>query len=341
MVNDKSNFNQAFWLSISSASSMLVSILSAVILSRYFDKVEYGTYKQIIFVYNTLLVVFQAGLPAVFTYFLPRYNHGEGKFIVKKINKLLFVFGLFFSITIFLSADYIAFLLNNTELAKGLKVFSIFPVFTLPTFGVEGIYTVNKNTKFVAIYNTVTRLLMLLCIVLPVILIKNNYITAIYGWGVASFITFIIAIIAKNLPYKNNKVIVIPNITKEIFKYTLPITGSALVLILFNSVNQFYISRYYGTAEFADYSNGFITLPFVPIIIAPIRALLTPAFSKASKDGYYGDAFDLLYSGMQQVAILILPLIIFSFYFSSKIYFKPFINYIKLTTSSSPTSIFP
>ena len=92
MVNDKSNFNQAFWLSISSASSMLVSILSAVILSRYFDKVEYGTYKQIIFVYNTLLVVFQAGLPSVFTYFLPRYNHGEGKFIVKKlINCYLFL----------------------------------------------------------------------------------------------------------------------------------------------------------------------------------------------------------------------------------------------------------
>ena len=221
MVNDKSNFNQAFWLSISSASSMLVGILSAVILSRYFDKVEYGTYKQIMFVYNTLLVVFQAGLPAVFTYFLPRYNHGEGKFIVKKINKLLFIFGLFFSITIFFSADYIAFLLNNAELAKGLKVFSIFPVFTLSTFGVEGIYTVNKNTKFVAIYNTVTRLLMLLCIVLPVILIKNDYITAIYGWGVASFITFVIAIIAKNLPYKNGKVVVIPNITKEIFKYTL------------------------------------------------------------------------------------------------------------------------
>lgn len=319
MVNDKSNFNQAFWLSISSASSMLVGILSAVILSRYFDKVEYGTYKQIMFVYNTLLVVFQAGLPAVFTYFLPRYNHGEGKFIVKKINKLLFIFGMFFSITIFFSADYIAFLLNNAELAKGLKVFSIFPVFTLSTFGVEGIYTVNKNTKFVAIYNTVTRLLMLLCIVLPVILIKNNYITAIYGWGVASFITFVIAIIAKNLPYKNGKAVVIPNITKEIFKYTLPITGSALVLILFNSVNQFYISRYYGTVEFANYSNGFITLPFVPIIIAPIRALLTPAFAKASKDGYYKDAFNLLYSGMQQVAILILPLIVFSFYFSKDI----------------------
>ena len=221
MVNDKSNFNQAFWLSISSASSMLVSILSAVILSRYFDKVEYGTYKQIMFVYNTLLVVFQAGLPAVFTYFLPRYNHEEGKFIVKKINRLLFIFGLFFAITIFLGANLIASLLNNPELAKGLKIFSIFPLFTLPTFGVEGIYTVNKNTKFVAIYNTITRLLMLLCIVLPVILIKNDYITAIYGWGVASFVTFIIAIIAKKMPYKNDTMVVIPNITKEIFKYTL------------------------------------------------------------------------------------------------------------------------
>ena len=90
MLNkSKSNFNQALWLSISYTCSMLVGIVSSMILSRYFDKVEYGTYRQIIFIYNTLLTIFQAGLPSVFTFFLPRYSKEEGKFIVKKLQKIL------------------------------------------------------------------------------------------------------------------------------------------------------------------------------------------------------------------------------------------------------------
>ena len=34
------------------------SIVSSMILSRYFDKADYGTYKQVMYVYNTLLTVF-------------------------------------------------------------------------------------------------------------------------------------------------------------------------------------------------------------------------------------------------------------------------------------------
>ena len=200
MIVEKShsNFNQALWLSISYACSMLVGILSAAILSRCFDKAEYGTYRQILYVYQILFTVFQAGLPSVFTYFLPRYTKEENKYIVKKVNQLLFLLGVVCSLLLFFTSNIIASILNNPELSIGLKIFSFFPLFTLPTLGVEGIYTVNKNTKFVAIYTICTRLFMLACIVLPVIFMKNDYRYALIGWGIASFIAFIIAIIAKN-----------------------------------------------------------------------------------------------------------------------------------------------
>lgn len=90
MKNQKTNnFNQALWLSVSYVCSMAVGIVSSAILTRYFDKVEYGTYKQIMYVYYILFTVFQAGLPAVFTYFLPKYGEGEGKYIVSIYNRLL------------------------------------------------------------------------------------------------------------------------------------------------------------------------------------------------------------------------------------------------------------
>lgn len=318
-MNNKSNFNQAIWLSISYTCSMLVGILSSVILSRYFDKVQYGTYKQIIFVYNILSTIFNAGLPAVFTYFLPRYSKGEGKFIVKKIQRLLFLLGVCFSAFLFFGSDFIASLLKNPELEVGLRIFSVFPLFTLPTIGVEGIYTVNKNTRFVAIYQVTTRFVMLLCIIIPVMFIKNDYRYALVGWGVASFLAFLIAIVAKNRAYKGVEAIELPNLTKEVFGYSMPIMGVALVAMVFNSANQFFISRYYGTVSFAEFSNGFLTLPFVPIFIAPVRAVLTPIFSKASATGDYGDALNSLHSGMRQIMVLMVPLIVFASFFSKEI----------------------
>lgn len=319
MSSTKSNFNQALWLSVSYVCSMAVGIVSAAILSRYFSKAEYGTYKQIMYVYQILFTVFQAGLPAVFTYFLPRYSQGEGKFIVKKINTLLFVLGAFCSIVLFATSDLLADILKNPELSTGLKIFSLFPLFTLPTLGVEGIYTVNKNTRFVAFYNITTRLLMLICIIVPVLFIKNDYRYALVGWGIASFVAFIIAMIAKNNVYKKVDEIEIPNIFRNVFDYTLPIMGSALVYMVFNSASQFFISRYYGTEAFAEYSNGYMTLPFAVIFIAPVRMLLTPMFAKASSDGNYSSALQTLHSSSKQTFVLLIPIIVFAFAFAREI----------------------
>ncbi len=319
MSTSKSNFNQALWLSISYVCSMAVGIVSSAILSRYFDKVEYGTYKQIMYVYHILITVFQAGLPAVFTYFLPRYSDAEGKYIVKNINALLFALGLVCSIVLFAFSSLIANLLNNPELAIGLKIFSVFPLFTLPTLGVEGIYTVNKNTRFVAVYNIVTRLFMLVCIVVPVIFIKNDYRYALAGWGVASFVAFIISIIAKNRVYKGIDEQKMPNLYKEVFAYTLPIMGSSIVFMFFTSATQFFISRYYGTEAFAEYSNGYMTLPFAPIFIAPVRMLLTPMFAKASTDCNYSNPLQTLYNSSKQIFVLMIPLIVFAFAYAREI----------------------
>ena len=298
---------------------MAVGIVSAAILSRYFSKAEYGTYKQIMYVYHIQFTVFQAGLPAVFTYFLQRYSQGEGKFIVKKINTLLFALGAFCSIVLFVTSDLLADILKNPELSSGLKIFSLFPLFTLPTLGVEGIYTVNKNTRFVAFYNITTRLLMLICIIVPVLFIKNDYRYALVGWGIASFVAFIIAMIAKNNVYKKVDEIEIPNIFRDVFDYTLPIMGSALVFMVFNSASQFFISRYYGTEAFAEYSNGYMTLPFAVIFISPVRMLLTPMFAKASGEGNYSSALLTLHSSTKQIFVLLIPLIVFAFAFAREI----------------------
>ena len=170
-----SNFHQVLWLSLGQFFTLALGFVSAAILSRYFDKAEYGTYRQILYVYTTLVMIFTAGLPAVFSYFIPRFSMGQGKRLVNKITYIFLILGAAFSLLLFFGADVLAGILKNPELAIGIKIFSPFPLFTLPTMGVEGIYTALRKTKYIAIYQAINKILMLLCIVLPVILFNGTY----------------------------------------------------------------------------------------------------------------------------------------------------------------------
>ena len=140
-MKEKSNFNQAMWLGIGQLCTFAIAFITAPILSRYFDKVEYGTYRQILYVYISLQSLFTMGLPNVFAYFIPRLNVGQQKILINRLTLIFLVLGGLFSLVLFLSAEMIGELLNNPELSVGIRLFSLFPLFTLPAMGVEGIYT--------------------------------------------------------------------------------------------------------------------------------------------------------------------------------------------------------
>ena len=95
-------------------SRFSIAIISSVILSRYFGKEEYGTYKQIVFVYNTFVTLFAAGLPSAYSYFLPKLSKSEGKGIINRLTKLFLSLGIVYGLTLFLLSGVIAPFYKNT-----------------------------------------------------------------------------------------------------------------------------------------------------------------------------------------------------------------------------------
>lgn len=317
-LRGQGNTIQVFWLALGYFATFAVGMGSAMILSRYFDKTEYGTYRQIIYVYNTLLVIFSVGLPKVYAYFLPKYSKEEGRYIVNKITGLLLFFGLLFSVTLYFGSDFIADLLNNPELSYGLKIFSPIPFLMLPTLGIEGIYSTYKKTLTIAIYNTVTRLLMLFFIVLPVVLLEGTYIYAIYGWLVVSVISFVVALVLKNRPFRDIESVSTNFSYETILKYSTPLVVASLAGTAIQSSNQFFISRYFGEVEFANFSNGFIQLPFVVMVTSSVATVLMPQISKLHKTN--PEKIGGLYkSAILNSAIVLYPLISFFLVFSSDV----------------------
>ncbi len=346
MKTDKGNNTfQALWISIGSLSSFLVAIVSSMILSRYFSKADYGTYRQIVYVYTSLTIIFTAGLPNVFSYFLPRYDLSKGKNIVRRITNILFLSGALFSFFLFIFSEPIAKLLNNTNLSSGLKIFSIVPFLILPTLGIEGIFATYKKTIFIAIYNTVTRILMLLCILIPVIFIKGTIIYAIYGWVIASTLILGIAFLFKSIPFKGIKSEKNDLKMNKILTYSIPIVLSSIWGVAINSSNQFFISRYFGSVKFAEYANGFIQLPFIGMVTGAASSVLMPIFSKMIYNNEdKSQIFDLWKNAIIKSAIIIYPLIIFCIGNAKQIiiilYTKSYLNSVMFFQISLAINIF-
>lgn len=317
--NKSSNFNQALWLGIGSLCTFLIAFLTAPILVRYFDKNEYGTYRQILYVYSSLQALFTMGLPSVFAYFIPRLNTGQQKLLINRLTLMFLGLGAIFSLALFFGADLIAGLLKNPELSTGIKLFSPFPLFTLPTMGVEGIYTAIRRTKEVAINHIFSKTLMFFCIVLPVMVWHTGYREAIIGWGFASFVTFLVAMYMKNSPYKNVDNKTIPNLYKEVFSYSLPLTGAFIAGFFCNSADQFFVSRYYGTQAFAEFSSGCFSIPIVGMVAASVKNVLLPLFSKADAERNMSSAVLSYNNAVKKTATIIMPMLFFCLFFAGDV----------------------
>ena len=318
--NGTNNSRQAAWVAIGSLFSFLVGIVSPMILSRYFDKADYGTYKQVMYVYNTLLAVFTLGLPKAYSYFLPKFEAKYSRDIVNKITNIFWILGAVFSLLLFFGAGTIARLLGNPDLYLALRYFAIVPVFMLPTMGLDSICASFQRTKILAIYTVTSKLFIIACTILPVIFMNGNYIHAIIGFDIASAISCLLALIIKNkLTACINKEKSLLTV-KEIFGFSLPLLNASLWGMVIASSTQFFISRYYGNDVFADFSNGFMEIPFVGMIIGASATVLLPAFSKMDKGtGMTPETLNLWTSSMIKSAKIIFPMLVYSVFFAETI----------------------
>lgn len=317
-MSNSNNTKQAFWVSLGSLFAFGFAIVSSMILSRYFPKEDYGTYKQVLYVYSTLLTVFTLGLPKAFSYYLPRVSIEEAKSLIKKITNLFFLLGGVFSVLLFVFSPQIAVILKNPDLELALKIFSPVPLLMLPTMGLDGILATYKQTKFLAVYTIATNVLKLICVALPVILFKGGYIEAIIGFSVASLLSFLFALYLKYLPVKNAGKEKSSITYKEIFQFSLPLMYASLWGILISSADQFFISRYFGNAVFAEFSNGAMDLPFVGMIVGATATVLSPIFSRMSHEKLdpQKEIFPIWISVFEKSAMLIYPLLIYCWVFA-------------------------
>ena len=317
-MQQTNNTKQAAWVAAGSLFSFGFTIVSSMILSRYFNKADYGTYKQVMYVYNTLLTVFTLGLPRAYSYFLPRVELSQSKSLINLITRLFFLLGSVFSLLLFIFAPQIASFLNNPDLIPALRVFSIVPFLMLPTMGLDGIMATFKQSNYIALYHILTNLLKLLCVAIPVMIWDLSYVEALWGFVGASFITFLLALYLKYLPVRNQPRNKCQITIKDIFRFSIPLLTASIWGIIISSCDQFFVSRYFGNETFAEFSNGWLPLPFVGMITGATATVLSPVFARMSHEKVdpKKEIYPLWMSVFEKSAKLIYPIVVYCLVFA-------------------------
>lgn len=290
-----------------------------MILSRYFSKGDYGTYKQVMYVYNTLLGVFSLGLPRAYSYFIPKAQPSEVYSLINKISSLFFILGGVFSLFLFFFSEPIASLLANPDLGKALRLFSPTPFLLLPTMGLEGVYASFRKTLYSSVYTVITRVLVVFCTVSPVLFFHGSYLDSIIGFDLASLFACVLAVALKTWPVKNNPRERTSVTYKDILLFSLPLLYASLWGIILASANQFFVSRFFGKEVFAEFSNGYTEIPVVGMVLSAVATILLPIFSGKSIDGQMdNDSVSLWRAALVKSAKIIYPILVFSIVFSKQ-----------------------
>lgn len=318
-LNLTSNSGQALWLAIANFISFSFGIVSAAILSRFLSVEEYGSYKQVLYIYSTLLTVFTLGLPRAYSFFLARLPIEEGRSAVNRINGIFLILGLAFSLTLFFGSSIIASILKNPELSILLKWFSPTPLFLLPVMGLESIMATYRKASYATVYVVLSRLFTLACVVIPVLLWGGPKV-AVIGFSIASMLCFIVGILLERKPFKGTKSTNSSLSLREVISYSIPLLFASIWGILAQSTPQFFISRWWGAKEFAEFSNGFIELPFASMIMGAVSTVLLPAFSReVIKSDGTTEILRLWNESFIKSAMIIFPLSIYALLFARPI----------------------
>lgn len=313
------NSIQAAWVAVANFISVVFVTVIGIVLARVLSRAEYGTYRQVLYLYNTMLIFLTLGLPKAYVYFIPRIEPAHTLAFIRKMNKIMFFLGLIFATIFLFGAQLFAKLLNNADLSKELVVFSVIPILLFPTLGTESIFSSFKKTSLITIYALITNGSKLVFVVLAVFVFKETTSYAIFGLIIAALISFLSSqilvtrLIKNNIPELDNRT-KIETTYKEIISYTTPILIASIFGIISTSIDQIVISRYFGTEVFADFANGSTEIPLISMVVSAGSVVLAPLFSRqAISKNPISELFPLWISSLRKTILITYPIIIFCF----------------------------
>jgi O-antigen/teichoic acid export membrane protein len=279
-----------------------------LVLARTLTLQDYGTYKQLFLVSQTLLYVLPLGMAQALFFFLPRAE-------VKRpylVQTMLFLTGagLLAALLLFAFGDAVARRFSNPALIEHRREQAIYLVCLLASFPLEISLIGQGRTRQAAAVYLVSDTLRAGAMIGPVLL----------GFGLTGVMVAVAAFAACR--YAAAWVATLrsgpgPLLDRRLFRtqlgYALPFGAAMLVAIPQQYAHQYVVSGAVAPEAFAIYAVGCFQLPVVDLLYTPTSEVLMVRLGELEKQGRLGEGVLAFREAAARLALVFFPAATFLF----------------------------
>ncbi|AHM57288.1 hypothetical protein EAL2_c20070 [Peptoclostridium acidaminophilum DSM 3953] len=290
MQRNSNSFIDIVAITLARIVTMTTSIVQAMILSRLFDKYDYGTYSQIIIVMTILTNVTSFGLSSAVKYFASKTtNLNKQKEYFETIFNLNIITGIIGATILILTRDLVANYFSNPALQVMLLYVALRPMISNLVLDYQNIFIANGMSLIISYRNIGIGISQLIITGIGAFILRDiKYILILLLLlDVLQLIYFYF--ISRNRLYLNMQWKINKHLVHEIFSYSVPLAVALMIGTINIEVDKLIIGRFFSTDELAVYTNMSRELPFSFIAVA-ISTVTLPKIINKFSDGKLADA---------------------------------------------------
>lgn len=282
----------ALKLTISKMIILVLSMIAAMLLSRFRTLEEYGTYSQLLLVINLATSIIMLGLPNSINYFLARAETEESrqKFlsIYYTLSTILsFITGL----ALVLATPLIVSYFDNPLIEKFIYVLAVLPWTKIIISSIDHVLIVYEKTNLLMTFRILNSIVILLTIfVVEIFNLNFSHYMMVFILSESLFTVLVYGInykTAGNLRINFNLIDI-----KEILKFSLPLGLASVVGSLSVELDKLIIGKFFSTTDVAIYANAAREMP-VTIIASTLTAVLMPRLVRMLKNKEFEETINI------------------------------------------------
>lgn len=261
MENNRIAKNAAI-LTASQLITLMITFVSAMLLSRFRTLTEYGTYSQLIVIVTLVVSVFSLGLPNSTNFFLARAKDGKER---SEFLSVFYTLCTLLSIAMAVIVPFIAPIFgryfDNPYITQYTYFLAIYPWTQLTVSNISNVLVVYNKTLKLLVVNSVNAMVSIVSIIaVQVFSLGFSSYMLFFLCGEIAISVWIYVIVFRlegNIKPKFDK-----KWLKLIISYSIPIGFASLVSTVNIEIDKLMIGNFFDTETMAIYTNSAKELPF-------------------------------------------------------------------------------
>lgn len=300
---------QALILIFGRGLASALTFLIPIVLARYLNPTEYGTYKQIFLVYSSLFMILPFGIIQSLYYFIPKDPERMRTYLIQAFL-FLQLSGLVALLFVAFFGRTIAAYFNNPDLAPYLFQMGLFIFLMLSSSYFEALLISSQKIAQASGLGFLSEAGKTASMLLPLIW-SHRLADLMWGMIFFSFLRFCGVLFYVIREYSLSWRDVEWSALRQQLAYSIPFGFAVILQVTQDKFHQYVVAYSYSAAVFAVYSVGMFQIPIVELIYTPMSQLLIVRMAALRQRATRQEIVSLWYDITKKLAMVFFPLFVF------------------------------